>query len=161
MKRRSIGVREGSTLGRIAIELPDPTPAEARALILGTGGFWAGWALAIPFFTDGVPVSLIAFFIAFACGVWLYFGGVFHVFARAQGTTAVAWYFRGLRQAPWKTWRTGGGMGWMKLMMPAYFRRSARVLGWNEGIVLSCLGLLLLVDMVAAVFLFRDAPRSG
>ncbi len=43
----------------MSFRLPDPTPDEARALILGTGGFWLCWALgAIGTITK---VTLLAF----------------------------------------------------------------------------------------------------
>ena len=141
-------------------EVPDPTPAEARALIVGTGGFWVGWGLSVPFFTDQVPFSLIAFFVAFGCGSWLYFGGIFHVWARAEGKSVFGWYFAGLRQPPWRAWRSAYGWGWMRLVLPSYYRRAARVLGWNEVVVLVILGSLLVADLVALVFLFSNAPAS-
>jgi hypothetical protein len=143
------------------VDLPEPTQHEARALILGSGGFWAGWGLSVPFFTNGSPLSLAAFFIAFACGIWLYLGGIFHLWARAQGRSVRDWYFGVLGKAPWNASRDGYGWGWMRLILPSSYRRAARVLGWNESVVLAALWSLLAADLVAAVFLFSHAPAPA
>jgi hypothetical protein len=139
--------------------VPDPTPQEARALILGTAGFWAGWGLSVPLITNQVRLSLVAFFITFGCGVWLYFGGVYRIWARSQGLTVMAWYFRSRRQLPWRQRRAGEGWGWMRLILPSYYRRAARVLGWSEIGVLVLLGALLVSDVAAAIFLLSHAPN--
>ncbi len=111
-------------------DLPDPTPSEARALILGTGVFWAGWALAVStLFINGLLIGLVPFFAAFAAGVWLYFGGVFSVAGRYEGTTVAKLYFRGLRRPPWKAFSDRSAWSWMRALLPSYFRRAARALG--------------------------------
>jgi hypothetical protein len=115
------------------VELPEPTAQEARALILGSGGFWACWGLAVPFFTSGVWISMIAFIIAFVCGAWLYFGGIFHVWARAQGKSVMGWYIGGLGKAPWKAAREGYGWGWMRLILPSSYRRAAPRVGMERA----------------------------
>jgi len=54
----------------------------------------------------------------------------------------------------------GSRMGWMRLVLPSYCRRAARVLGWNEVVVLVVLGILLAADLLASIFLFSNAPAS-
>ena len=139
---------------------PDPTPAEARALIVGVATFWACWALSVPMFAGGSGIGAVPFLIGFAAGWWFYFGGVFRIVARAEGTTVSAFYFRGLRQPPWKAIKDRTGRGWWRMLLPSYFRRAARVLGWNENVVLLLLGVLLGIDLVAFVWLMANAPAS-
>lgn len=139
--------------------LPDPTPGEARALILGTGIFWTGWGLAAStLFINGLLIGLVPFFIAFAAAGWLYFGGVFSVAARYEGTTVGKLYFRGLRRPPWKAFSDRSGWSWMRALLPSYFRRAARALGWPEGTVLTVLGALLATDLVVLVWMMVTLP---
>ncbi len=119
--------------------LPDPTPAEARALILGTAGFWACWGL----FAIGALADLQALIwagvAALAFGVWLYLGGVFRVDARASGREGSRW--------PWFV----SGISWMRVIRPSNYARSARALGWSTAVALSTLAALLMIDMVLSV----------
>lgn len=101
-------------------DLPDPTPAEARASILGAGTFWAGWELAVvTLLMNGWLVGLVPFFIAFAAGMWLYLGAVFQVAARYEGTTVGELYFRSLGRPPSKAFRDRSAWSWMRALTPA------------------------------------------
>ena len=143
----------------MADPLPDPTTSEARALILGTGTFWAGWGVAAAtLFVNGWPIGLVPFFIAIAAGMWLYFGGVFRVAARHEGTTMGRLYLRGLRRPPWRAFTDNSGWSWMRALLPGYFRRAARRLGWPEGVVLGVLGTLLATDLVVFAWMMATAP---
>ena len=145
----------------MAEPLPDPTPAEARALILGTGTFWAGWGVAVAtLFVNGSAIGLVPFFIAFAAGGWLYFGGVFSVAARYEGMTVGQLYFRGLRRPPWKAFSDSSAWSWMRALLPGYFRRAARTLGWSEEVVLAVLGTLLAADLVVFVWMMATVPSG-
>jgi hypothetical protein len=127
-------------------------------MIVGTATFWGCWALAVPTFVGLTAVGIIPFFIGFGALWWFYLGGVFHIVARTEGITVAAYYFRGLRQAPWKSIRDRTGRGWWRILLPSYFRRAARVLGWNENRVLVALGALLAVDLVVVVWMMATAP---
>jgi hypothetical protein len=136
----------------MAEPLLDPTHSEARALILGAGTFWACWGVAAATFVNGWAVGLVPFFIGFAAAIWLYFGGVFRVAARSEGMTIGQLYVRSLLRPPWKTW------SWMRALLPSYFRRAARTLGWSERAVLGTLGTLLAADLVAFVWMMATTP---
>ncbi len=141
----------------MAEPLPDPTPSEARALILGTGTFWAGWGVAVAtLFVNGWLIGLVPFFIAFAAGIWLYFGGVFRVAARYEGTTMGQLF----RRPPSKAFSDRYGWSWMRALLPGYFRRAAQTLGWREGVVLGVLGTLLAADLVVFVWMMATTPAG-
>jgi hypothetical protein len=136
----------------MAEPLLDPTHSEARALILGAGTVWACWGVAAATFVNGWAVGLVPFFIGFAAAIWLYFGGVFRVAARSEGMTIGQLYVRSLLRPPWKTW------SWMRALLPSYFRRAARTLGWSERAVLGTLGTLLAADLVVFVWMMATTP---
>lgn len=147
--------------GLMAEPLPDPTTSEARALILGTGTFWAGWGVAVAtLFMNGLAVGVVPFLIAFAAGGWLYFRGVFSVAARYEGMTVGQLYLRGLRRPPWKAFRDRAAWSWMQILLPSYFRRAARALGWSEGLVLGVLGALLATDLLLFVWMMATVPSG-
>jgi probable F420-dependent oxidoreductase len=137
---------------------PDPTEGEARALIVGTATFWGCWALSAPAFVGGSGIGLVPFVIGFVALWWLYWHGAFHIVARTKGTTVAAMYFQGLRQPPWKAMRDRALRGWWHLLLPSYFRRAAKVLGWNERSVLLLLGTLLAIDTVVFVWMMTSVP---
>ena len=139
-------------MAAMAEELPDPTPGEARALILGTAGFWLGWAIGVGTLNpagsvgQGGPAwASVAFLAGLVAGGWLYFGGVYHIQARRRGITVWELYRPRL---PWNIRRDGAYRGSLQTVMPRYYRRAARVLGWNEQAVLVALLTLLLFDLV-------------
>lgn len=145
----------------MAEPLPDPTPSEARALILGTGTFWAGWGVSVAtLFLNGMAIGVVPFVLAFAAGGWLYFGGVFSVAARYEGMTVAQLYFRGLRRPPWKAFSDGLAWSWMRVLLPGYFRRAARALGWSEGVVLGALGTLLATDLLLFAWMMATLPSG-
>ena len=141
----------------MADPLPDPTPAEARALVLGTGIFWAGWGLSVfTLFIHGWVIGVVPFVAACAAGFWLYYGGVYHVGARHEGATVGGRAF-GFRAPPWKA----GAWSWMRATTPRYYRRAARSLGWPEGAVLGVLAALLASDLALFVWLMATAPSGA
>ncbi len=107
----------------------------------------------------GGGVGLVLVPVAMAGGTWFYIGGVFRVVARAQGESVSAWYF-GQALRPWASLRDRRNRGWWRLVMPNYFRRASRVLGWSERFVLGGLLLLLAIDIGVAVRLFTQVPSS-
>lgn len=146
----------------MAEALPDPTRSDARALILGAGTFWAAWGLAAStLFLNGWLIGLVPFFLGLAAGGWLYFGGVFGVAARGEGTTAGRLYLRQIRRSPWKAFSDSLGGSWVRALRPAYFRRAARILGWPEGVVLGVLGTLLATDLVVFVWMMVGSPSPS
>lgn len=139
----------------MAEPLPDPTPSEARALILGTGTAWACWGVAAAtLFVNGWAIGLVPFFIGFAAMIWLYFGGVFSVAAQGEGMTIGQLYVRSLLRPPWKTW------SYMRPLLPSYFRRAARTLDWSERAVLGVLGALLGADLLVFIWMMATAPSG-
>lgn len=75
----------------------------------------------------------------------------------ARRETVSEWYF-GQALRPFATHRDRRNRGWWRLVMPSYFRRASRVLGWSEKLVLGGLALLLAIDIGAAVRMFSDVP---
>ena len=145
----------------MAEPLPDPTPSEARALILGTGTFWACWGLAVAtLFANGSLAGLVPFVVGFVAGGWLYFGGAFRVAARYEGSTMGQLYLRGLRRPPWKAFSDSSGWSWIRGFAPGYFRRAARTLGWPERVVVVVLGTLLAADLVVFAWMMATAPAG-
>lgn len=129
---------------------PDPTRPEARALIVGTGGFWACWGLALVGALADFQAFIWAGVAALAFLVWLYFGGVLRIDARASGQEGPQW-----------PWFVGSGISWLRVVRPSYYARSARVLGWSAAFVLSTLAVLLIVDLVLFVLLFTTGPAGA
>jgi hypothetical protein len=150
-----LGEWEPSRLSAVA-DLPEPTPSEARALILGIGTFWLCWGLSVPFFASNVGISVVPFFLGFAAGAWAHFGGIFPLLARAEGRDVSSLYFT--MQVPWSSEARGRQRRMWQVILPSSFRRAAAVLGWNQRGVIVTLGSLLAVDLVAAVWLFVSAP---
>ena len=155
----SLGSQGPYSLGAMADRLPDPTPSEARALILGAGTFWAGWGLgAATLIVNGSVIGLVPFFLGAAGGAWLHFGGVLRVAARQEGATT-GLYLRRKVSRPLRE-AFGDRSGWSELgaLAPSYFRRAARTLGWREGVVLGVLGILLAADLVVFVWMMATVP---
>ena len=128
-------------------QLPDPSPSEARALIFGAGTFWLMLATAVviaqPPWThgedpNGSPWALIPAFCAFAAGTWLFVSGVYHVLARSRHTSVSE-----LMVSPGEWGRRGIMRDSLRVVLPGYWRRAARSLGFNETLVLVMLGTLL------------------
>ena len=146
---------------RPARPLPDPTRAQARALIVGTGSFWFFWGVAVVAGGLGVvAVALLSGIVAFLAGGWLYFWSVFPVVARAVGASLREWRVA----PPWRTrskMRERRGSGWWRVLMPAYYKQASRVLGWNESAVIRTLGFLLAVDLCLFLVLIVVAPPAG
>jgi hypothetical protein len=111
-------------------------------------------------FIVGSPIGLVPFFAAFAAGIWLYFGGAYRVAARQEGTTAGRYYLRHATR-PWNAFTKGSSYwNWLGALLPSYFRRSARSLGWPEGVVLAVLGTLLVTDLVIFAWMIVSAPAG-
>ena len=49
----------------------------------------------------------------------------------------------------------------MRALLPSYFRRAARTLGWSEPAVLGVLGSLLAVDLVVFVWMMTTYSASS
>jgi hypothetical protein len=141
--------------------LPEPTRREAFALIVGTGTFWALWALAVGGVVVGLPLFGAAIIPGLIVGAWLYFGGVYSIAARSLGQTVGQWYFAPFSRGWTKTFKDRSGRGWWRVLMPAYYRRAARVLGWNETAVLVVLGALLLLDLALFIPFWTAGPSSN
>jgi len=145
----------------MAVDLPDPTPAEARALVVGLGTSWVGWGLAAAtLFANGWAIGLVPFFVGFGAGVWTYLA-VFHVAARHEGTTVGRLFLRSMCRPPWTAFRGGSGWTWLSVLRPRYFRRAAEVLGWPPGVVLSVLGALLASDLAIFVWMMLTLPTHA
>ena len=140
--------------------LPEPTRSEALALIVGTGTFWALWGVAVGGVVIGLPVFVIAIVPGLVVGAWLYFGGVYSIAARSLGQTVGQWYFAPFSRGFTKTFKDRSQRGWWRVLMPTYYRRAARVLGWNETAVLVVLGALLLIDLALFVPFFTTGSSS-
>ena len=109
---------------------PDPTPAQARAIVVGTAGSWFLWAplvLAIP---DSLAIAAVAGPVFFAVTTWLFLAG----FASVLGGATAA------LEDPRRSY----------VVTLDYYRRCAAVLGWPPMVVLGGLGTLLSIDMAAA-----------
>jgi hypothetical protein len=106
--------------------LRDPTKSEARALILALGSAWffTGCAAAVSQSSTGA-VSMLWVAPVVISGIW--------------------WWDSALSVAP--PWTRG----WWRVLLPSYFRRASRILGWNETAVFAGLGLLLLFASCLAI----------
>lgn len=49
----------------------------------------------------------------------------------------------------------------MRVLLPGYYRRAARALGWSEGIVLGVLGALLATDLILWFAWMMVTPPNG
>ena len=118
--------------------LPEPTRRQALAHLVGLGTFWGGWLIAVLTLEHGVDIGVIPFAVAFVAGLWFFFGGAFPLLARAEGRSI----FRTvLFPPPAVAWRVN--LKLWQFPLPSSWRRAARVLGWNERVVVATLGCLL------------------
>ena len=142
------------------MELPDPTPGEAQALVLGAATFSLGWGLCVLIlFLGRSALGVIPLGLAFAGGIWLYFGGAYHVAARQSGEGVGPYHLRHALR-PWNAFTDPAYWSWLGAILPSYIRRSARVLGWPEAPVLAVLGALVLADLVLFVVAIVTAPSD-
>lgn len=121
------------------IELPEPTPSEARCLILGTGAFWLGSGIAIIVSTSWVAVAAC---VAFG---FLWIGGVGHICRRAVTAADPQ-----LRLGALDYFLMPGPDAWLhvRVATPGYYGRAARELGWSRLGVWLSLGTILIADLV-------------
>ena len=138
---------------------PDPTEAEARALIVGLTVFWGCWPIAAVGLVKESPL-LLAMLGCLAGGIWFYWSGILHVMARASGRSVASLYFGGFRQA-WRFKRDGTLRGSWRLFTPAYFRRAAHILGWKPARVIAGLGILLAADLVVFVWMMTSTASTA
>ena len=133
------------------VNLPEPTRKEALALVVGTGGFWAGIAVAIPtLFMNDIVAGFIPLLFGITCGQWAYIGGCYHILGRAKGMPIWRLYF-GIGQ--------GGSWEWVGVFTPSYFKRSISVLGWSMPLVATTLLALFFGDVALVVALMTTTPQ--
>jgi hypothetical protein len=146
-----------SEVAEAPTSFPDPTRAEARALIVGLALFWGGWGPALALQLRGFGSAI--FLASFAGGIWFYVWGVLHIAARQQDTTTWAFFKGTSKVGPRESFKIR--RGWDRLLRPSYFRRASRVLAWNETVVLGGLAVLFVVDLVVAIWTFTGHAAMG
>lgn len=129
------------------VELPEPTPSEARCLILGTGAYWLCCGVMGVAFASWVVVVVVVVAAAFVAFGFLWIGGVGHVCRRAVKVADPR-----LRLGALDYFFMPGPDTWLPLRVagPAYFGRAARVLGWSRLGVALTLGAILMADLILA-----------
>lgn len=127
---------------------PDPTPNEARAIVVGIGLFYLGGGAFVSTFphpgaldAPAPPAwAVLAFLVALAASAWAQFGGFSHVISRWRG---ISLFSASFGPRPRRQRRRDA----RRVMRPRYVRRAAVVLGWNEWLVVGALGAVLAVDL--------------